>query len=146
MREYHFKWNTEWNRELDETTGSYADRAAEIGNVLLKNGYCICIHDKTIMDNAITGNYIPEHKKWIYSRKDTSLLAINWGEKNDELYSRARKIKGSKWSSPSVVVDVSHYKAIEKFAEENDFRFTKNAIQKIENYKKQMENIKEVTV
>ena len=145
-KSYKYNWDGIWYRELSETTGSFDDRAAEIGNVLLKNGFCICIHDKNITETAIAGDYQKEHTRWIKSRADTRLLAINWKERDNELYKKARAIKGSEYSSPSVIVDVSHYKDVEKFAKENDFRFTKAAKAKIDNYIQQINSVKEVTV
>lgn len=146
VKSYDYKWDDVWYREISETTGEYKDRAAEIGYALLKNGFCICIHDKEITDMAINGNYEPEHKKWILSRMNSNLLEINWQGRDNELYQKARAIQGSQYNSPSVVVDVSHYKSIEKFAEENDFKFTKEAKCKIEKYIKQMKNVKEVNI
>lgn len=141
-----YRWDGVWYRELSETTGNFSDRAAEIGHKLLKYGFCICIHDVDITNKAISGEYKSEHNRWIYSRKNSTLLAINWTGKNDELYQRARKIKGSKWDSPSVVVDVSHHDLIKEFAFENGFRFTKAAQKKIDDYVNQLAGIKEVTV
>lgn len=43
-------------------------------------------------------------------------------------------------------INVSHYKIVEKFAEENNFKFTKAAIKKIDKYKEEMNNLKEVNV
>lgn len=133
---YH--WNgSSWCRELNETTGTFESRAAEAGHLYLEHGFRICIHDKITLNKAISGQYIPECTRWVYSRKDSSLLAINF-ERNDKLYQKAMKLKGAGWSSPSVVIDVSHYQLIEKFAEENGFKFTKSAKEKIEKYKKTM--------
>lgn len=146
VKSLKYKWDGVWNRELSETTGNFSDRAAEIGHKLLENGFCICIHDENIMQKAISGEYETEHTRWIYSRKNSTLLAINWNGRNDELYKAARKIKGSKWDSPSVVVDVSHHNLVEEFAFENGFKFTKTARQKIDNYVKQLSEITEVTV
>ena len=140
-----YKWNDCWYRELTETTGEFSDRAAEIGNCLLKNGFSICIHDLEITKKTINGEFKVEHTKWIYSVSDTNLLSIRWNSKNDELYNKVKKI-GAKWDGSSMKIDVSHYKKVKKFAEENDFKFTKAAISKINNYKEKMNNIKEVDV
>ena len=95
VKSLKYKWNEVWNRELSETTGSFSDRAAEVGYKLLKNGFCICIHDKEIMNKAIHGEYEIEHTRWIYSRRNSTLLAISWEGKNDELYKSAKKYKST---------------------------------------------------
>lgn len=140
-----YKWGDNWYRELTETTGEFSDRAAEIGNCLLKNGFCICIHDEKITEMAVNGKFEAEHTKWIYSVSDSNLLSIKWGSRDDELYNKVKKI-GAKYDGLSMKIDVSHYKAVEKFAKENDFKFTKAAINKINNYKEKMSKIKEVDV
>lgn len=143
-----YQWDGTWYRNLTETIGDFSDRAAEIGNKLLKNGFCICIHDKDILKKAVDGKYKHEYTKWIYSRKDTTLLSIKWEGKSDNIYKDARKIKTSKWDwdTSSVIVDVSHYKEVEVFAEKNGFRFTNAAKIKIDGYIEQLNNIKEVEV
>lgn len=138
-------WDGCWYRELTETTGSFADRAAEIGNCLLKNGFSICIHDSEITRKAICGEFEKEHCKWIYSVSGTNLLSIKWGARDNEMYNKVKKI-GAKYDGSSMKINVSHYKIVEKFAEENNFKFTKAAIKKIDKYKEEMNNLKEVNV
>ena len=145
-KKYKYKWNgKEWYRNLSESVGTFADRAAEIGHALLENGFIICIHDEDVLNKAVSGEYEEETDEWIYSGEDTK-LKIGWEGYNKKLYQKASKIKNSKWSGGYVVVDVSHYKEIERFAEENNFKFTTKAKEKIEKYKEEMENIKEVEV
>ena len=146
VRSHRYRWNGRWCRKLSEMVGTFKDRAAEIGYFLLKNGFCICIHDKEILDCAIKGKYEPECDNWISSKADSTELNIIWDGKNDTLYHKAKAIKGAYWSSPCISVDVCHYDEIEKFAEENGFRFTTKAREKISQYIKELENIKEVDV
>lgn len=146
VKEHGYKWSGVWNRSLTETTGKFEDRAAEIGHALLQNGFCISIHDDKVKEKAISGQYEKEHTRWIYSRANTSFLSIGWNGRNDALYAEARKLPGSKWDSPNVIVDVSHYRAVENFAFENGFYFTEMAKRKIEKYKSDMKKVKEVNV
>ena len=63
-----YRWNEDdccWYRRLNEETGKYPDRAAEIGHELLRNGYAICIHDAEITEKAITGDYEKERVREI---------------------------------------------------------------------------------
>lgn len=138
-------WEKYWYRNLTETTGKFSDRAAEIGNLLLKNGFAICIHDPEITKKAIDGIFEEECARWIYSTRNTSLLAIDWGCKNDELYRKAKQI-GAQWDGSFMRINVSHYKKVERFAEENNFKFTTAAKDKINDYKTQLESIKQVNV
>lgn len=136
-------WEKYWYRNLTETTGTFSDRAAEIGNLLLKNGFAICIHDTEIMKKAIDGTFEEEYARWIYSTRNTSLLAIDWGCKNDELYRKSKQI-GAQWDGSFMRIDVFHYKKVEKFAKENGFKFTAAAKDKINDYKAQLDSLKKV--
>lgn len=146
VKEHGYSWDGVWERSISATTGSFADRAAEIGHALLQNGFCICIHDEEARQKAISGNYEEEHTRWIYSSVGTKDLSIWWQGMDKELYARARKLPGSRYNSPYVEVDVCNYEEIEEFAEENGFRFTEAAREKIESYKKELENVTEADV
>lgn len=141
-----YKWNGIWEKEIKETVGSYKDRAAELGNKLLNNGFAICILDEEIRTKAINADYEVECKRWIYPSKDNSNLAISWNGRNEKLYNASRRLPGSKWNSPYVFVKISHYKEVEEFAEMYGFKFTQKAINLIKDYKIQLENIEVVDV
>ena len=62
------------------------------------------------------------------------------------MYQEARSIKTSKWNNPDVTVNISEYKEVVKFAEENDFCFTDATLEKIEDYKKAIKKARKVDV
>lgn len=43
-------------------------------------------------------------------------------------------------------IDISHYKKVERFAQENNFKFTTAAKDKINDYKAQLDSLKKVNV
>ena len=135
-----YKWSGVWGKEIKETTGDVKDRVAELGNKLLNEGYPVIIYDEETRNNAINGIYEPECSRWIYKRKDSDLLVINWNGRNDTLYKNARLIKSSKWDSPSVIVKIEYYKEVQDFAEMFGFKFTKAAKQSILDYEEKLEN------
>lgn len=120
-----------WTKFLDETSGSYKDRMAELGHILLENGFTISMKEYDILEKAKTGEYEKEHTRWIVSVPHTSYLQIRWKGKNDELYKESKKLSKAYWDRTGVNVDVSDYKKIEAFASTYDFRFTKDAARKI---------------
>lgn len=137
-----YKWNGAWERELSEFTGAAEHRASELGNKLLNAGFPIMILDENIREKAVTGAYEQECDRWIQLRIQGDYegwLAIRWYDKSD-LYNKARKLPGSKWSNPSVVVRIEHYKEVQEFAELYSFKFSKKALEAIEEYKCQLEN------
>lgn len=145
-----YTWNSQkkqWYRKIYMTNGTVEDRAVEVGNVLLNNGFPIRIMEPDLLQKAISGDFIPEHKRWIFARTEGEYegrLAINWDGRNDELYQRARKLPSSIWDSPSVVVKVEYYEHVEEYARINYFKFTPRAKELIKKHKERMKLNKKV--
>lgn len=147
VKSLRFSWEGGcWQRKINESTGTASDRTAELGNKLLNNGFAICILDEETRNKAVNADYELECDRWIYRRKDTSILSINWVGYNDSLYTKASKLPGAKWNRPSVLVDVSHYKDVEEFAELMGFKLSKAAKNLIESYKKELLKVPSVEV
>ncbi|MGG3987663.1 hypothetical protein [Bacillus smithii] len=135
-----FSWDGKsWTRKITIRTGSASDRAAELGNRLLNEGFPIRIYDEQTRQKAIDGTFEPEHKRWISKLKDEKRFAISWTDGSD-MYHTARSLPGSRWERPFVTVGVEHYAEVQEFAELYDFKFTPSAIEMMENYKKVLEN------
>jgi len=137
-----YEWDGVWKRTITETTGSAVDRAAELGNKLLNAGFPVKIVNNEAREKAINGTYEPECKRWIRLRTKgnySGRLAIAWGGRDDTLYNASRRLPGSKWSKPSVVVKVCYFKEVAEFAELFDFRFTDAASCALERAKAEIE-------
>lgn len=136
-----------WKKDICETTGTAQERAAELGNKLLNAGFPISILDEEIRQNAINGKFEPECKRWIHLITEGDYkgwLGLQWKGKNEVLYNNARRITGSKWNKPYVVVKIERYNEVEDFAEIYEFKFTKKAKKAIEDYKESFKNITQV--
>lgn len=129
VRKKGYIWkNGRWERELSEKTGKYQDRAAEIGNVLLRNGFTIKLADEYGRRHAVDGNYIPEQKKWIGYNDAEGKYTIKWPRSDSrEIYENARKIPSSRYASGSVYVKPEYYEEIEDFADMYGFGITRKA-------------------
>ena len=141
---YSFK-NGVWERDINELTGSYIDRTAELGNTLLNNGFSISITDEEIRQKAINGEYEQECNRWILHHRKENKLAIKWYERNNDLYKSAKILPGARWKDGYMLVNVSNYKEVKDFAELFGFKFTDLAIEFIENYKEELKNVDVVT-
>lgn len=142
VKNLRYRWEGgKWRRPIRETTGSAEERAAELGNKLLNAGFPIMIMDQTVRENAVNGIYEPECHRWIYYRRDSKLLAINWDGYDDALYQRARSLPSAKWDRPSVVVAIEHYETVQEFARLFGFKFTKAAQAAMEEYISAQEQI-----
>ena len=138
-----YKWNGIWEKEINQTTGTAVDRAAELGNKLLNAGFPVTIANKEAREKAVAGTYEHECKRWIFCRTKGNYkgwLAVNWEGYDDNLYKAARSLPGSRWDSPSVVVNPQHFEEIEEFARLYGFRFTEKAAEAIEKAKEAFKN------
>lgn len=140
-----------WVREINKTTGNYIDRIAELGNVLLANGFVVLISNEEAREKAKKGVFQEEHKRWIVRENDTT-FKIFWRYRDDHLYRRAKSLPKSKYTNGVILVDVCYYLEVQDFANLYDFKFTDFALEIIENYKEtiknavKVENIKVSTV
>lgn len=121
-----------WYRNLDETTGEFVDRAAEIGDMLLKNGFSIFIINKIASEKAITKEYKKEHLRWIKANR--SYFVVRWQDNDTEnnkfldfLIKIDGKIQKSKTNRTIVYVKFEKYKQLLEFAKNNDFKLTEKA-------------------
>lgn len=125
-------WNgTCWRREIKAVNGTPADRTTEAGHKLLAAGFPIRIYDAEIRQRAIDGNYELEQTRWIYRRKDDAKeypgwFAIKWGRQED-FYDAAKKIKGSRYKKPFVVVPPEQFEQVLDFAQMYGFSLSENA-------------------
>lgn len=129
-----YKWKGVWEKKITATTGTAAERAAELGNKLLNAGFPIMIIDEEIRKNAIEGNYEPECTRWVMHRLDTDCFQISWKERNDDLYWKAKSLPNAKWSKGSMLVKVNYYKEVQEFAELFGFKFSSGANKLMESY------------
>lgn len=127
-----YSWNKEklvWRRDLKVTNGSAHDRAAELGNRLLAAGFPIRIYDETLRVHAVYGTFDPESKRWIAKRtsgKYEGWFVISW-TREDDFYKAAKRLRGSKYDKPSVVVPAEQFQEIIDFAEMYQFSLSDGA-------------------
>ena len=131
VKAHGFRWGKgRWYRNLSVITGTKEDRMAEMGNLLLREGFVVRIFDEEIRQRAIEGIYEPEHTRWIQYYKGK--FSIRWKRGSEDFYAEARKIPTSKWDNPTVDVKAEQFEAVEDFAREYDFRFTPKALELLE--------------
>lgn len=147
LKELKYSWrNGRWEREISESTGSYLDRAAELGNKLLNEGFSISIQDKDIREKAVNGDFEYECDRWIYGRANTSKFAIRWQGYDRNLYNDAKGLPGARWENGAMLVDISHFAEVEEFAELFEFKFSQKAVALIDKYKEELTKVDTVDV
>ena len=135
LKSKDFQWGgASWYREIGMKAGKIEDRAAEIGNLLLNEGFIIQISDETIRNNAINAIYEDEKTRWITIYKDNSYadyVVISW-KYNDDLYYKAQKLPASKYRNGNIIVRKEQYEAILDFAKMYDVAISEKAMQRLE--------------
>jgi hypothetical protein len=119
-----------WKKDITATTTGMSDFAAETGNTLLSAGFIICIFDEDIRNAAASGNFVADSGRWISKRIKGDYegwFAIRWNEDSQALYNAARKLPGSKWSKPDVVVRPEHFEQVLDFADMYEFNLSAGA-------------------
>lgn len=131
-----YRWDgVQWQYAISVTSGKPEDRAADIANQLLNEGYPVTVPPE-ISDAAVSGNFTPLHTRWFveYSSKPGKIFA-EWG-RDEDFYYKVKEISGAKYiSGYGVCVPASSADEIEDFAQLYDFRIS-GAVQKlIDNYR-----------
>lgn len=130
-----------WRLDIFEYTGLAEDRAAELGNRLLRSGLPVCIIDNKVREMAVSGAYEPRCNRWI-GTADTVFCILF--ERDDKLYNAATSLPRARWCDRCVQVKIQYFKEIEDFAELFDFRLTKNAQAALKLEREKYENARRV--
>lgn len=144
VKDFNYKWEGVWCKKITEYTGTFENRAAELGNVLLANGFTVQFPNAESKQKAISADFENENNRWIKYNTELEKLAIVWNGRNNTLYESAKKLPGARWGNSSMKVKIEFYKEVEDFAETMGFSISKMAREKIEEYK-QKENGFETT-
>lgn len=136
VKEKGFRWNgSVWVKHCSEYTGSPTDRAAELTNALLLNGFRVMC-DESIKVKAENADFEPECKRWLKYNKEYDLFILRWGW-DDELYEQSKKIHGARYNRElgAVTVEVRNWAEVEDFARIHQFKISSSAQSIIDNYK-----------
>lgn len=145
VKSLKYTWNgNEWERDINERTGTSEDRAAELGNKLLNAGIPICVFDENVRKKSVEGDFKQECTRWILWSPSKEKLVISWEGYDPSLYKKAKSLPGAKYSRPDVLVSIAHFNEVEEFAELFGFEFSKKAKESIEAYKREIEKAETV--
>lgn len=128
--EQRLRWTGKcWRREIPTTAGTPIDRAVELACRLLAEGFPVRIHDEEIRARVMAEKYQPEITRWVRVREGgehPGWFDLRWG-REDNYYRAARRITGSRYDPPTVVVPPEQFDEVEEFAEMHGFHITKAA-------------------
>lgn len=135
-----FRWNEvamRRERKITAQTGTAEDRLIEAAYKLLGAGFIVDVPDGIDAERVGRGEYVDEHTRWVMARttgKYTGWFSISWAY-GEEYYQRARKLPGSRYSKPNVVVPSEYFEEVGDFAALYDFRLSSGAQKLLEQAK-----------
>lgn len=147
MRDLCYTWDGSarvWERILPPTAGAVAHRLAELADALVDAGFAVRFAETgETLDNsdlaqhayqlALSGDWEPEHWRWVKALLGggyAGWLQLWWERHRApgvDLYTAARRIRGSRYAARHVIVPVGSADEVEDFAAAYDFRFTEKA-------------------
>lgn len=122
-RELRWDWDTNhWERTVGVISGPAADRAAELGHVLLAVGFPVEVEDD-VARMILDVSYEPEKRRLIVRRNSgefTGWFVVQW-PRDEDYWKRAWRIPGSRYDKPWLVVPPEQFEAVQDFAEQHGF-------------------------
>ncbi len=139
-KQFRFEWSGLcWKRAISAVTGGTPqDRATETGHRLLAAGFPIRIFDEALRARAIKGEFEPECRRWVKKRtagEYAGWFSLSWPYEED-FYKAAKKLPGSRYSKPDVVVPAEQFEQVQDFAEMYGFQLSAGAKEISETAKK----------
>ncbi len=122
-----------WQRTIGRFAGTVTDRAAEVGHALLTAGFAVCILDDTIRAAAMAGTYASECTRWVTMQvagEYAGWFTLTWG-RDEDYYAAARRIPGTRYHAPAVVVPPAQFEQWLDFAARYDFALSDAAGQAV---------------
>ena len=143
VKSHGFRWSWPiWYRDVTRLALSAKERCVELCYNLIDAGFIVDCPDSLVQD-IVNANFEPEQKLWIKRRtsgKHKNWFVICWPY-GDDFYKEARRLTGSEYSKPFVVVPKEHYADVLDFANIHGFKLTDAALQLVELAKQQEDNI-----
>ena len=138
LKAFGCKWDPAkpaWVFIVTESFGTPEARAAEIGNVLLKNNFPILVMDEEIRSAAINATFEVRHPRWIgISTKMAGRLSIQF--EGADIRRAVRQFSTARESFSSKLIWFVHpaeWQSIRDFAAQYDFRVTAHAEKMLSN-------------
>ena len=125
-----FRWNREHRRWV-MTCKLHEDRAVEVANKLLLAGFPVQLQDPELRKRALIGEYAPERLiSRVVKGKYAGSFGISW--RGEDVFDETKKLRGSRWVNPHVVVPGSNFEEVLDFASRWKFRLSVDAQKLVE--------------
>jgi hypothetical protein len=160
LKEHYFKWEQApyignglyldtirgdkpsyyWMRDIKSISSSLEDKVAELGYILINEGFPVVIQNDLIRSKLIDGDFEKESRQWMYfSPADKTFIlkwlpyfdesSVAWRLRSTDIYNRLKSFYGSQWDKElqSMRVPVKYYRELLNFCDEFDFTVKESA-------------------
>lgn len=124
IRDYGYRWDSPWRKNLSFATGSTDDRVAEIAHALLAAGFPVRVMNPDIRAKILAGDFTQEHTRWIsVLSKKPKHFYVSW-KYDDNLYKKAKLITGARYFKPGIIVPMNSLDEVLDFAKMYEYKFS----------------------
>ena len=119
-----------WQREIGNLAGNPTDRLIEAGHKLLTAGFIVAVETEELRQAITAGQFAPEVRRWVLvvkSGEHVNWFALKWS-RADDLYNKAMRLTGARYSPPYVIVPPEHHDEVEDFAEVHKMEMSSSAL------------------
>lgn len=129
---YRFRWNWDnhcYERQCTDFTGSAVERAAELANALLLEGFSVTCLDADVCRRAQAADFNPECRRWVKFSPKNNVFFMRWDRDDKNFYELAKKLPGSRWDRDMQAMTVSgtSWRELLDFADINAFELSSKA-------------------
>lgn len=121
-----------WSRCFEAAV--VCDRVAEVAHALLLHGFAVQVDHTGVQELAIAGTFRPEARRLV--SLTSSGVYSGWFAfeypKADDLYGELMSLTAARYVDGRVRIPPEHFAEVEDFAEQNDFEFTQEAHEALE--------------
>jgi len=128
VKRFLYAWKGSWDREFGADV-DIVDRAAEIGNELLCEGFCIQVAHVQVQSRILAQSFVAEPFKRILcsgSQHYKEWFVFDY-PKGEDWYDEIMKLTAARYSNGSIYVPPEQFEEVEDFAEMHGFELSDRA-------------------
>jgi len=127
-----------YGRVIDFCAQPLLDRGAEIGALLLDQGYWVQIEEAAIREKILARDYEPEHTHWVLAAEQEDQLLLRYPY--DAVLNRYVRMAGGKWNGQEMQLPIRSAEKVEELIQLYSFRCTKEARKRLDLWQQALEN------
>jgi len=138
-----YKWSPsaeDWYKSLDEETGHFLDKAAQLVIALVAKGFICSVADANVRQKVIDNDFqmeLTEFVRFYQAPRGKQYLQLVWPYGSDH-FRPAMRISGCKYVKPRILAPIGSHAEVCDFAERNGFTVLPDALAQIQAYQQKL--------